>query len=71
MNILDIPYVIDIFFVVSTLVFAGALYAILPAMIYDKRAVNKPSFTYALWLKYARNFFSGLRETSFDLKKGD
>lgn len=69
MNILDIPYVIEIFFVVSTIAFVGALYAILPALIYKKRTFYKPSFINGLWLKCAKNIFSGVRETSFPPKK--
>jgi len=69
MNILDIPYVIEIFFVVSTMVFVSAIYAILPALIYKKRTFYKPSFINSLWLKYVKNIFSEIRETSFPPKK--
>jgi len=63
MNILDFPYIIEISFIISTTVFVGTLYAILPAIIYNKRTFFKPTFINALWLKYAKNIASGFRET--------
>lgn len=69
MNILDTPYIVEIFFVISTIVFGIALYAILPALIYRKRTLFKPLFINALWQKYMKNIFVGIRRTSFPPKK--
>lgn len=68
MNILDIPFVIELFFVISTLVFAIALYAILPVFIYKKIKIYKPSFMSSLWHKYVKNIFLGIGKTSFPAK---
>lgn len=54
MNILDTPFIVEFFFILSTLVFVATLYAILPALIYDKRTLSKPSIINRLWRKLMR-----------------
>lgn len=51
MNILDTPFIIEFLFALSTLVFAVTLYAILPALIYNKPTLSKPSLINKLWRK--------------------
>ena len=57
MKFLDIPFIVEIFFAMSTIVFCIALYAILPPLIYDKRTIFKPLLINSLWSKYAKTFF--------------
>ncbi len=54
MNILDTPFIVEFFFVLSTVVFAITLYAILPALIYNKPTLSKPSMINRLWRKLLR-----------------
>jgi hypothetical protein len=52
MKILEIPFLVEIFFVVSTLVFLASVYAILPALIYKKRTLFKPKMINSLWQRF-------------------
>lgn len=50
-NFFDIPYIVEIFFGISTIIFVIAIYAILPAFQYEKRTLFKPSLINSLWRK--------------------
>jgi len=65
MNILDTPFIVEFFFALSTFVFVATLYAILPALIYDKRTLSKPSIILRLWRKLVKT------ETTSASKKKD
>jgi len=52
MNVLDFPFLAEIFFGMSLIVFCVALYVILPAFIYKKRTVFKPKLINAMWHKF-------------------
>jgi len=54
MNFLDTPFIVEFFFVLSTLVFLATLYAILPALIYNKPTLSKLSMIHKLWYKLLR-----------------
>lgn len=58
MNILDTPFIVEFFFALSTLVFVVTLYAILPALIYNKPTLSKPSMIHKLWRKFMRTGIS-------------
>ncbi len=51
MSILDLPFLIEILFAISLLVFLGTLYVVLPAFIHEKRTLFKPKLINSLWLK--------------------
>jgi hypothetical protein len=51
MNVLDFPFLIEILFVVSLLVFLVTLYVVLPAFIHEKRTFFKPTLVNSLWVK--------------------
>jgi len=55
MNFLDVPYLIEFFFATSTVVFLATLYVILPALLFNKRTVFKPTLITALWRKVFKN----------------
>ncbi len=69
MNMIEIPHLVEIFFVLSTIVFTVTLYVILPVLIFQKRAFDKPSFINAPWRKYSKSIFSSIQETAFPPKK--
>jgi hypothetical protein len=70
MNIFNIPYLVEIFFALSTLVFVATLYAILPALVFNKRTFFKPSFINSLWYRGLKNVVQGVRSaTSVNKKK--
>jgi hypothetical protein len=51
MNILDAPYIVEFFFILSTLVFVTTLYFILPALIDTKTIFLKASTGQKIWQK--------------------
>lgn len=57
MNILDTPFVVEFFFGFSTVIFLLTLYTVLPALIYNKRTLAKPSMISGLWRKYINAIF--------------
>lgn len=69
MNILDIPFIVEFFFVISTLVFLITVYAIFPAIMYKKRTVFRPKLINSLWQKYIKNVLVGVRNASVAPKK--
>ena len=54
MNVLDIPFLAEIFFGVSLVVFCLAIYIILPAFLYNKRTMSRPKLVKAMWNKFFR-----------------
>ncbi len=69
MNILDIPFIVEIFFVISTLVFVITVYAIFPAIVFQKRTDFKSKMISSLWLRYIRSVLFGIKTTSNPPKK--
>jgi len=54
MNASDIPFLAEIFFGISLVVFCIVMYVILPSFIYNKRTVFKPKLINAMWIKFFR-----------------
>ena len=52
MGTMDFPFVVEIFFGISFVVFCIAMYVILPAFMYKKRTVFKPKLINAMWNKF-------------------
>lgn len=55
MKILELPYIVEFFFAVSTIVFVTTLYAILPALVFNKRTFFKPVLINSLWENIFKN----------------
>ena len=62
MNLLELPYIVEFFFAVSTIVFITTLYAILPALVFDKRTFFKPELIKSLWTKIYSNASDSLEK---------
>lgn len=69
MKILELPYLIEFFFAISTIVFVTTLYAILPALVFNKRTVFKPVLINSLWESIFKNAFDKLAKVFFGYKK--
>ena len=69
MKMLETPYIVEFLFALSTIVFVITLYAILPALIYNKKTLFKPVLINALWQKFYKNFFEGFEKLSRVEKK--
>jgi len=69
MNLLELPYIVEFFFVISTIVFVVTLYAILPAIVFDKRTIFKPRLINSLWGKIFKNTSGRLEKISDTYKK--
>lgn len=54
MNILDFPYVVEVLFVLCSLVFSITIYIVLPAVVFDKRTFFKPKLINSLWINRFR-----------------
>jgi len=50
-NILEISFLAEFIFTISTLVFTFTVYAVLPGFIYEKRTLYNPSLINRLWYK--------------------
>jgi len=63
MNIFEIPFLAEIIFAISTLVFFFTIYAVLPGFIYEKRTMYNPFLINRLWSKIiqeAKSWFMNL-----------
>ena len=69
MKILEVPYIVEFFFVVSTIVFVVTLYAILPALVFNKRTLFNPLLINGLWQKVFKNVSEGAGKFSRGHKK--
>ena len=66
---LDTPYIVEFLFALSTIVFVITLYAILPALIYNKKTLFKPTLINSLWQKFYKNFLEGFEKLNGVEKK--
>jgi hypothetical protein len=51
MSLLEIPFLSEFIFVLSTMIFLFTLYAVLPGFIYEKRTLYNHTLTNVLWYK--------------------
>lgn len=69
MDILDFPFLIEILFAISLLVFLVSLYVVLPAFLHEKRTLFKPELINSLWLKTYIKIKGGLKNRFSDPQK--
>lgn len=69
MNPLELPYIVEFFFALSTIVFVVTLYAILPALVFNKRTVFKPVLINSLWETILKNTYGKLEKVFVGHKK--
>ncbi len=69
MRILDVPFILEIFFIISTVVFLLSLYTILPGIISKKNMILKPPVIDKFWHNYGKRKIETLKKTFFPSKK--